>query len=90
MCGTTVKVGAGECVYMWVCTCGCVHVVVYMWVCTCGCVHVGVYLWVCTCGCVHVVVYMWVCRCGVYTELWYLHSAMFLTLIHALNLLNVC
>ena len=31
MCGATVKVGAGESVYMWVCTCGYVHVGVYMW-----------------------------------------------------------
>ena len=43
MCGATVKVGAGESVHVWVCTCGCVLVGVYVWVCTCGCVLVDAY-----------------------------------------------
>ena len=34
------------CVYMYVCTCMCVHVCMYMYVCTCMCVHVCVYMYV--------------------------------------------
>ena len=43
------------------------HACVYMYVCTCMCVHVYVYMYVCTCMCVHVVMY--VCTCEVMTRL---------------------
>ena len=43
------------------CFCGCVFVVVFLWWCFC----VGVvFVWWCFCGCVFVVVFLWWCFCG--------------------------